>query len=136
MAIFVPVRTPYPVVVYKLVVGSGTTANGNFDVGIYDRFGTRIVSSGTTAKTSSTENVVDITDTVLGPGLYYLAMSADDVDNYAMITPSGTSPVPLQKARLWGTLEAASSFVLPATVTMVARTGALVPTIAAYLRRF
>lgn len=134
LAIFVPMRVRYPVTVYKLVVGAGTTATGNFDVGIYDRNGNRLVSSGATAKGASTEHILDVTDTYLAPGFYYLAMSADGTNNYAMIVPSGTSPVPLQKARIYGTLEAATAYTLPATVTMVARTGAFIPGIAAYLR--
>lgn len=136
LAIFVPMRLARRVTVYKLVTGSGTTANGNYDVGIYDRFGKRIVSSGATAKTSGTENVVDIADTLLGPGLYYLAMAADDTDNYVLSTPAGTSPVPLQKARMYGTLEMASAYTLPDPATFAARTTGLIPAIGAYMRPY
>jgi hypothetical protein len=138
MAIFVPMRIASPVMVYKMVVGAGATAAGNFDVGIYDRNGNRRVSSGSTAKGSSVEHVLDVADTWLGPGLYYLAMSANGTNNYIMLTPTGTAPVPLQKARLYGTLEAASAFALPDPVTMVARTGTggLIPAIAAYFRPY
>lgn len=136
LAIFVPMRIPVPVTVYKLVVGAGATAAGNFDVGIYDAGGNRIVSSGATAKGASVEHILDITDTRIGPGLFYLAMSADGTNNYLLVTPTGTSPVPLQKARLYGVMGVASSYVLPATVTFAAATVAPFPTIAAYLRPY
>lgn len=133
-AIFVPMLVAQPLTVYKLAIGSGAVSAGNFDVGIYDRFGNLIVSSGATAKATSAEIIADITDTRLGPGLYYMALAADDTDNYFMITPSGTSPIPLQKARLCGTLQMASAYTLPNPATMVARTTAVIPMIAAYTR--
>lgn len=136
LAIFIPMRLAVPATLYKLAIGAGATATGNFDVGVYDRFGNKIVSSGATAKGANTDHILDVTDTRLGPGLYYLAMSADGTDNYLMITPSGTSPVPLQKARLYGTLEAATAYTLPSTVTMVARTGAPIPLVNAHFLRF
>lgn len=134
LAIFVPFRLASSVIVYKMATGAGSTAAGNFDVGIYDSAGNRLVSSGTTAKGNSAEHILNVTDTVIGPGLYYLAMAADGTNNYIMITPSGTSPVPLQKTRLYGVVAAASSFVLPTTVTFAASTFAPIPMIAAYLR--
>ncbi len=134
LAIFVPFQLAVPVTVYKMATGSGATAAGNFDIGIYDAAGNRLVSSGTTAKGASTEHIIDVTDTVIGPGTYYLAMSADGTNNYIMVTPSGTSPVPLQKTRLYGVVAAASSFVLPTSVTFAASTVAPIPAIAAYLR--
>jgi hypothetical protein len=127
-------RVPVPVTVYKIISGAGLTGAGNFDVGIYDRNGNRLVSSGATAKGASTEHVLDITDTRIGPGLYYLAMAADGTNNYTMITPSGTSPVPLQKTRLAGVLAAESSYVLPATVTYAACTLAAIPVLTAVTR--
>jgi len=136
IAIFVPVLVASPLVVYKLVAGGGVTTAGNFDIGIYDALGNKIVSSGATAKTASVEHVVDIADTPIGPGLYYLAMSADGTNNYILCTPSGTSPVPLQKARLAGTLQMAAAYPLPATATFAARTTPEIPGIAAYLKGY
>lgn len=136
LAIFVPILIGEYCIAYKLVVGAGSTSAGNFDAGIYDSSGNRLVSIGATAKGSATEHVLNITDTVLGPGLYYLAMSADGTNNYSMVNPSGTSPIPLQKARLYGTLEAATSYTLPATASMVARTTAPIPLIAMLTRGF
>lgn len=134
LAIFIPFTLAVPVTVYKMAMGAGATAAGNFDIGIYDAAGNRLVSSGATAKGSSVEHILDVTDTVIGPGTYYLAMAADGTNNYAVMVPSGTSPVPLQKTRLAGVMGVASSYVLPATVTYAAATLAPIPLIAAYFR--
>lgn len=135
LAIFIPIRLALPVVVYKLVIGAGTTAAGNFDVGIYDASGNRLVSSGATAKGAATAHVLNITDTLIGPGLYYLAMAADGTNNYMMLVPSGTSPVPVQKMRLSGIMGMATAYVLPAVATFAAANFPLIPLITAYLRR-
>lgn len=135
LAIFVPMRVVGPCTVYKMAMGAGATGAGNFDIGIYDSAGNRILHTGATAKGASTEQIIDVTDTPIGPGLYYLAMSADGTNNYIMITPSGTTPVPLQKSRLYGLLEMASAYPLPDPVTFAAlSTSALIPSIAAYMR--
>lgn len=53
--------------------------SGNLDVGIYDVAGNRIVSKGSTAVGAAGIQAVDITDTTLGPGAYFLAMSVDNI---------------------------------------------------------
>lgn len=137
LALFVPFVVSEPLIAYKIAVGCGTTASGNFDVGIYDRFGNRMVSSGATAKTASTEVVCNITDTQLGPGLYYAAMAADGANNYIMIAPSGASPVPLQKCKGMGCLEMASAYTLPDPATFAAySTGTLIPAMSILLRSY
>lgn len=121
-AILVPFRLPKTVVAYQMVAGSGATASGNFDVGIYDAAGNRIVSGGSTAKGNSVETIVNITDTTLGPGLYYMAMSADGTNNYMAITlTNATSP------KFFGIRQASTAFVLPATVTFETIAASFVP---------
>lgn len=129
-AIFVPVRLDRQVTVYKMVAGGGVTATGNYDVGIYDRFGNRLVSSGATAKPSSAETVFDVTDTPIGPGLYYLAMAADGTQNIICFAPS------IQVARAAGILQMATAYTLPDPATYAACAAAVVPAIAAYFRSY
>lgn len=138
LGIFVPIRIPMPVTVYKLAIGAGNTAAGNFDVGIYDAGGNAMVRAGATAKGADTEQILDITDTVIGPGVYYLGMAADGTNNYTMTTPPGVSPIPLQKTRLAGVVHAASAYSagLVSAVTYTAATLAPIPLIAAYLRPY
>jgi len=75
-----PVRILSPTLITKLWIANGTTAAGNLDVGIYDARGTLVVSSGSTAQSgTSTMQVLDITDTRLGLGDYYVCAVMDGV---------------------------------------------------------
>lgn len=73
----------HPFVVYETAVAVkmsfivGATSSGNIDVGIYDNQKNRLVSSGTTAMSASTNTLqeVDITDTTLTPGTYFMAIT-------------------------------------------------------------
>ena len=128
-AIFVPIRVPARCVAYKLAVGAGATAAGNFDVGLYDSALTRLVSSGATAKGSSVEHILDIAATPLSPGaLYYLALAADGANNYITWLPPN-----LGLSRMLGVLQMATAYPLPATAALAALTAADIPSIAAYL---
>ena len=129
-AYFVPFRLPIAVTVYKMACGTGTGTTGNFDLGIYDSFGNRLVSTGSTAKTTaSSERIVDVTDTFLLPGFYYLAMVTDGVTNYVQVVFNN-----LGKTKLAGIREMATAFALPATATLASATFNCVPAVAAYLR--
>lgn len=76
-AIYVPIRVPSRVMVRQLAVGQGSTSTGNIDIGLYDATGTRLASTGSQTKLSSVLQVHDVTDTIIGPGLYYLAVNND-----------------------------------------------------------
>lgn len=75
-----PVAIPFTfwetVTVYKLAMQNGSSPGDNFDIGIYDENWVRKVSAGSTAATSSWQ-VVDIADTVIGPGRYWLVLVRD-----------------------------------------------------------
>lgn len=89
-------------------------ASGNVDAGIYSLGGTRIVSKGSTAAAGSgVWTTLDITDTILGPGTYYLAFAADN--GTITLFRGRASTVP---SALIGVAEMASAFPLPATVTL------------------
>lgn len=130
-ALFVPFRVPTAVTVYQMACGTGTGTAGNFDLGIYDAGGNRLVSTGSTAKTTATsERIVNVTDTTLLPGLYYLAMATDGVTNYLQ----AGSGLNLGFGKLLGMRKTASAFALPATVTYATITATYIPIIAAYFR--
>lgn len=81
---FFPILVPVTCVARRLWWANGSTvsASYNIDVGIYRdngyKPGTRLVSAGSTAQgTASQVQFVDITDTTLPPGLYWLAISCD-----------------------------------------------------------
>lgn len=127
-AILIPFRLPELATAYKITIGAGATASGNFDVGIYDIGGNRLVSSGTQSKGSNTEHNVDITDTVLGRGTYYMAFAADGTNNYIAQAPN------LYFLKALGVRQASSAFVLPATVTFETVASAFLPSINVRLR--
>lgn len=116
LARFYPFTLPEPIVVVKLWWANGATANGNTDVGIYTEDGTRIVSTGATAQgTVSVLQEVDITDTQLGRGRYYLGLSSSSATATYL---SNAMSVSLSKMLGWA--EVASAHPLPATTTLAA----------------
>lgn len=108
-----------PIVIYRSCTAfrfwfrTSGVQTGNYDVGIYDENGTRLVSSGSTAlPTTQNAVMVDITDTPLTAGRYYLAhaissgTSSQAVGNASIVT-----------LRSYGNVTQASALPLPATMT-------------------
>ena len=113
LAIYVPVIVPRAIIVKRLWYANGNTATGNYDIGLYDASGAAIVRRGSTAKnTTPGEAVWDCTDTTIGPGLYYLALScSNNTDTFYRWTPT----VPVATAN--GLLTETSAMPLPTTAT-------------------
>jgi hypothetical protein len=77
-AIYVPFTISSPSLIKKMFVYNGATASGNIDIGIYDRSFTKLVSSGEVAQAGiNALQEFDIADTLLGPGLFYMALVFD-----------------------------------------------------------
>lgn len=84
--IFVPFTIPEAMTVTKMFCGIANAA-GNIDLGIYNENQTLVISIGTTiASGSNTLQVLDITDTTLARGRYYMAMVADTVVTLTIIS--------------------------------------------------
>lgn len=102
-----------PITIAKMFILNGSAVSGNVDVGIYEGKGVaKIVSSGSTAQSGT--NVIqefDITDTLLNPGIYFMALSIDNTT--ATIQGWGISSV---IGRSVGIHEKSSSFPLPSTL--------------------
>jgi hypothetical protein len=76
LAQYIPVRIRRHVVAKKFWFSQGATGTNNIDIGIFDRGGTKVISTGLTAKAAATDcKIVDVTDTPLKPDLYYLGMT-------------------------------------------------------------
>lgn len=101
------------------------TQSGNLDVGIYNESGTKLVSSGSTAVAAAGLQVLDIADTVLNPGTYYMAMAVDNV-TAAFKRTSLTAPM----GRVCGVRQQASAFALPSTATFAVYAATYVPWLA------
>lgn len=77
-AIYCPILVEDPVTVTQMAV-LVTAQSGNLDVGIYSETGVRLVSKGSTAVgAANAVQAVDITDTYLVPGVYFLALCVDN----------------------------------------------------------
>jgi hypothetical protein len=113
LAIYVPLRVPARVLVRKLWYAGTTTATGSVDMGLYDAAGNAVVSATATAKAAvNDEQVFDVTDTVIGPGLYYIALASDSGTD-TFIRTADAAPA----ATAMGVLTEASAYPLPATAT-------------------
>jgi hypothetical protein len=133
LAKFIPFRLPRQVTAYQMAWGAGaSTAGGDaYDIGLYDEWGNLLVSSGATASAvTSAEVIVNITDTVIGPGLYYMAFSA----NQTTRTTIGASASITGLVKCVGVREMASAHALPNPATMATVTDTYIPAISVWLR--
>lgn len=125
--IYVPFVIYAPATAYKLcVVNSNTT--GNTDMGIMDEDGVRLVSIGTTARTSGYQEF-NIADTALAAGAYYLALAGSSLSGQWASWPMDGKVVAAASGVLRETV-----YPVPATATFAAADVAVVPMIGVILR--
>lgn len=122
-AVCFPFRLSSPAIITLGFVMNGTSVSGNIDIGIYDPSGTRIVSKGTTPQAgTSAIQTLDLTDTLLGAGLYYGAFAMDNITGHVFRTAPSTVLM-----KTLGFAQVAASFVLPATMTLATVTSGYLP---------
>lgn len=125
LALYCPIVLDDLMLVKNIIIANGAAVSGNVDVGIYAADGTRLVSSGSTAQAgTNVSQVFDVTDTQLGPGLYYLAIALDNTTG----TVFGKTIV-AAIGQLAGMAQQASAFPLPATATFASLTALVHPNI-------
>lgn len=127
-AIYIPITIPVPFTVYKMAVLNGATVAGNVDVGIYDRWGNRLVSMGSTAMAGvSTVQSFDVADTVLTPANYFFAFVSDSTTaTFSCVTLAA------QGQRASGVqVQTLGAMPLPATATFATPTNTIVPWVSA-----
>lgn len=125
-AILIPFDISESYTVKKLGWINGATVSGNVDVGIYDTNLTRLVSAGSTAQGSiSVVQEVDVTDTTLPPGSYYMAMAMDNTTGRVLRSVANH----LDTASV-GVAQMAAAFPLPATATLAEPVNDYTPLIA------
>lgn len=128
-AIFIPFRISTPIVVTQMFA-LVAVASGNIDIGIYDEAGTKIVSMGSTAMAGTGVIAYNITDTEIGPGLYYMAVAIDNTTaQLTRITFTATAVT-----KVLGLAEQATAFPLPATATFATSASNYVPIIGLTVR--
>jgi hypothetical protein len=123
LAIYVPFAIGMPVRVLTLWFANGSVGTDNYDIGLFNAAGTKLASSGATAKAAgAAETVANIADTLIGPGLYYIGLSsastASSFTMYSVASPIGAA---------FGVKQEASAHPLPATATMVNSGQAYIP---------
>lgn len=129
LATLFPFLLPGDRTITKMAVFNSTAVSGNFDVGIYDEQFNRVVSSGSTAQTGTTAiQVVDIADTFMKAGTYYLAFVADNITGLYNRTTGISAPI----LRTVGVVQMATAFVLPTTITPASATTTFLPALSAH----
>lgn len=123
-ALACPFAIAAPFLVRKVFWWNGTTATtDSIDVGVYDEAGARLVSGGGTAVSgAASTQEVDVTDTLLEPGRYWLAYAQNGTTATPQMTTAG-----LVHLRAMGCAQMASAYVLPATFVPAAVAAANFP---------
>ena len=122
-ALYIPFLLETPVTAYKMAFEVGAQA-GNCDVGIYDYLGNRLVSAGSTAVGAAGLQVVDIADTALVPGVYYMAMNCDTVTTLTIVRAG----MPAQVCQMYGMQQqAVGAVTLPNPATFANPASAYLP---------
>lgn len=121
-AIYIPFYVEHHVTARQMFWENGGVA-GTTDIGIYDVRGKRLISSTATTNSGSIQ-IVNITDTDLDPGIYYMGADASTVTTQTYW--SGIIQIP--NLRMCGVQqEAVGSATLPAQATFAAVTSAYLP---------
>lgn len=129
-ALFVPVRIPFPVTVRQMMANIGAAGTATIDVGIYTTDGVRLVSAGSTTTTAGIM-LFNVTDTPVGSGTYYLAMSASTITT---LTITGKALGTGQRSELYGLAQMETAHPLPATAVLALTTHSHLPQITAFYR--
>lgn len=94
LVVYIPFMLSRSFKVQSVFWQNGTTPVGNIDVGVYDSAGNRKYRTGSTGAgtTAAIQTVAPTAFTLVGPGLYYMAMTCDNVGgSYTYAGPS-TAP--------------------------------------------
>lgn len=110
-AIYIPFVLQSSATVYQVGWTNGATVAGTTEVGVYDAGGTKIVTGSATQATINVLQFVNVTDTLLGPGQYWLAGMNSSTGTLTANTPVAPSCATM------GILTQTSANPLPATAT-------------------
>ncbi len=125
-AFYLPFSLDVPALVMQMAVINGSAVSGNIDVAVYDTFGVRRVSAGSTAQAGiNATQAFNVTDTLLLPGGYYLAVALDNATGRL----NRVAPDDTREMDAMGVREQATAFALPATATPTTPTNLYVPAV-------
>lgn len=130
-ALYVPFVVDKTATIVKGFWYNGAAVSGNVDLAVYNESYVRQVSIGSTAQSgTSAIQEVNIADTSLTPGRYYLALACDNTTAEFIRVDIST----VQLAKALGIAEQASAFALPSTATPIVPTYARIPVFGVSLR--
>lgn len=109
-----PIVIPWPYPVKRFFIYNGTAANGNVDMGLYSRDGSKVVSTGSFAQAGTSALQYANASYLIPPGSYYLALglSASSATAFMAFITNGN--------RQMGIQEQAGTFPLPNVMTPAA----------------
>ncbi len=129
LAIYIPFFLERSRTVYQVGWVNGATPTGTREVGIYSASGTKIISGAAVASGASLSQLVNVTDTILEAGVYWLAATNTDLTAWFAWAP------PAPQAASLGILTQVTANPLPATATMALnQTLAFIPNAFASMR--
>lgn len=123
LAVHVPFYLPFRYPVRNLFVFNFATANGNTDIGIYNKDLVLIASSGATAQSGTSTMQFFAKDIILEPGQYYMALSSSSTTATFACMQSGTAT----RHRYLGITQQGTAHPLPASATPASIASARVP---------
>lgn len=111
--LYVPVRILEDCTVLRVYWVNGGSVTGNVNAGLYSQAGTKQFETGSTAQSGTNQaQFVNITDTPVTAGFYYLALQHSSTGQITRGAPN------LYDLRARGMMEEdAASFALPSTMT-------------------
>lgn len=128
-AIYIPVGIERSVVVDRMGVYNGSAVAGTVDIGVYSQFGVKIVSTGATTQAgTSAVQVIDVTNTTLAPGTYYLALLLSSASGTTIRTTLNS----LVLTACSCAQEEVGSGTLPSTATFATMANSYLPIFGAY----
>jgi len=127
VAIYLPLIVPDTFPVAGIAIHNGSNLTGNVCLGIYSEAGTRLATTGTTARATASSLQFIALSVTLTRGRYFLAGVASEaaLGTYLRIAPGSVALTRILQVRQ----ETLGSTVLPATMTPVAVATAFVPSI-------
>jgi hypothetical protein len=114
LAVFVPIRIPFPYLVQRVFwINGSTITTTNVDCGLYSIEGSKLLSSGSIAMVGATTiQYASVTPILLNPGRYYMAWTCNNTTSRAYVA-TVTAP----HGEMSGLQQQATALPLPAAMT-------------------
>lgn len=133
LAIYVPFRLNHSIVAINMFAFNGATAATSTDLGVYDEYGVRLFHTGSTTQvTINSVTTIAITSTILGPGLFYMAMSQSGSSSTYFRSASLTA----QFSKVVGIATQQTAHPLPTVAVFATASAAYIPMFGLTVRSF